>query len=78
MKPSKFVHIADLHLGKRQYNLSERYKDYFRAFKWILNFSLNEEVDFLLIAGDIFDHKNIGPSVLSELFHIIQNFKIFL
>jgi len=75
MKPSKFVHIADLHLGKRQYNLSERYKDYFRAFKWILNFSLNEEVDFLLIAGDIFDHKNIGPSVLSELFHIIQNFK---
>jgi len=29
----------------------------------------------LLIAGDIFDHKNIGPSVLSELFHIIRNFK---
>lgn len=75
MKPSKFVHIADLHLGKRQYNLHERYNDYFRAFKWILNFALNEEVDFLLIAGDIFDHKNIGPSVLSELFHIIRNFK---
>ncbi|MHA1106266.1 MAG: metallophosphoesterase family protein [Promethearchaeota archaeon] len=75
MKPVKFVHIADLHLGKRQYNLYERYNDYFRAFKWILTFALNEEVDFLLIAGDIFDHKNIGPSVLSELFHIIRNFK---
>jgi DNA repair exonuclease SbcCD nuclease subunit len=41
----------------------------------MLNFAFNEEVDFLLIAGDIFDHKNIGPSVLSELFHIIRNFK---
>jgi len=29
MKPVKFVHIADLHLGKRQYNLYERYNDYF-------------------------------------------------
>jgi len=75
MKLVKFVHIADLHLGKRQYNLYERYNDYFRAFKWILTLAFNEEVDFLLIAGDIFDHKNIGPSVLSELFHIIQNFK---
>ncbi len=75
MKTVKFIHIADLHLGKRQYNLSERYNDYFRAFKWMLNFAFNEEVDFLLIAGDIFDHKNIGPSVLSELFHIIRNFK---
>ncbi len=75
MKTVKFIHIADLHLGKRQYNLSERYNDYFRAFKWILKFAFNEEVDFLLIAGDIFDHKNIGPSVLSELFHIIRNFK---
>ena len=75
MKTVKFVHIADLHLGKRQYNLHERYNDYFRAFKWILTFAFNEEVDFLLIAGDIFDHKNIGPSVLSELFHIIRNFK---
>lgn len=75
MKTVKFIHIADLHLGKRQYNLYERYNDYFRAFKWILTHAFNEEVDFLLIAGDIFDHKNIGPSVLSELFHIIRNFK---
>lgn len=75
MEPIKFIHIADLHLGKRQYNLKERYMDYFRAFKWILSLSIKEEVDFILIAGDIFDNKNINPSVLTEVFYAIRDFK---
>jgi DNA repair exonuclease SbcCD nuclease subunit len=75
MEPIKFIHIADTHLGKRQYNLNERYIDYFHAFNWILDLSIKEEVDFLLISGDIFDKKNINPSVLSQLFYIIRDFK---
>ena len=75
MEPIKFLHLADLHLGKRQYNLKERYKDYFRVFKWMLSLSIKEEVDFILIAGDIFDNKNIDPSVLTEVFYTIRDFK---
>jgi len=75
MKPIKFIHVADLHLGKKQYNLEERYKDFFRAFKWILNHATKEEVDFILIAGDLFDNKNINPKVLSDVFYIIRDFK---
>ena len=75
MAPTKFIHIADLHLGKRQYNNDERYKDYFRAFKWILNLAIREEVDFILIAGDMFDNRKVGPAVLTEVFYLIQNFK---
>ena len=75
MAATKFIHIADLHLGKRQYNNNERYKDYFRAFKWLLDLAISEEVDFILIAGDMFDNRKVGPSVLTEVFYLIQNFK---
>jgi len=72
---TKFIHIADVHLGKKQYNNRDRYQDYFRAFKWILKFAIQENVDFVLIAGDLFDNRKISPEVLTKVFHIIQNFK---
>lgn len=67
--------MADLHLGKRQYNLEIRYHDYFNVFKRILEVALDRAVDFILISGDIFDNRKIDPSVLSEVFTIIQTFK---
>lgn len=75
MNSTKFIHIADLHLGKRQYNNNERYNDYFRVFKWVLDLAIREKVDFVLISGDIFDNRKVGPSVLTEVFYIIRKFK---
>ena len=75
MTQSKFIHIADLHLGKTQYNNKQRYKDYFRAFKWILEKAIKEKVDFILIAGDMFDNRKISPRVLTKVFYIIRDFK---
>ena len=75
MTNTKFLHIADIHLGKRQYNLIERYNDYFRVFKWILEISIKKEVDFILISGDMFDNRKIGPAVLTKVYYIISNFK---
>ncbi len=62
-------------MGKRQYNNSERYRDYFRVFNWILELAIREEVNFILISGDIFDNRKVGPNVLTEVFYIIKNFK---
>ncbi|MFX1398153.1 MAG: exonuclease SbcCD subunit D [Promethearchaeota archaeon] len=76
MEPVKYVHIADLHLGKKQYNLEERYQDNLKAFKWILDLSIREQVDFILISGDLFDNKKIGPSVLSEVYELITRFQL--
>ncbi|MHA1489529.1 MAG: metallophosphoesterase family protein [Promethearchaeota archaeon] len=75
MNSTKFIHIADLHLGKRQYNNNERYNDYFRVFKWVLDLAIREKVDFILISGDIFDNRKVEPSVLTEVFYIIRKFK---
>ena len=45
MASTKFIHIADVHLGKRMYNNAERYNDNFRVFIWILNKAIIEKVD---------------------------------
>jgi len=75
MPPTKFIHIADLHLGKRQYNNEERYNDYFRAFQAVLNIAIREEVDFILIAGDVFDSRKLSPRIITRLFYMIKKFK---
>jgi exonuclease SbcD len=63
----KFLHIADVHLGCRRYNLEERTKDFFRAwYDVITNHAIPNNVDFLLIAGDFFDRRNIDPQAMNH------------
>jgi len=64
---AKFLHIADIHLGFDRYNSPERTKDFFRAFQTTLEqYALEESVDFVLIAGDLFEHRNILPATLNQ------------
>lgn len=63
----KFLHIADIHLGCRRYNLDERTKDFFRAWHdVIVNHVIPDQVDFVLIAGDFFDRRNIDPQAMNH------------
>jgi len=77
MKSVKFLHLADIHLGKKQYNISQRYQDYFTAFRSILDKAVEQEVDFILISGDLIDSdEGVNPSMLREIIAILNNFKI--
>ena len=58
----RFVHFADVHLGFRQYGLSERAADFVRAFDDAVAYCLRAAPDFVVIAGDLFDSKSIEPS----------------
>ena len=60
--PIRFVHLADVHLGFRQYGLSERAADFTRAFEGAIDYCLQAAPDFVIIAGDLFDSKSIEPS----------------
>ncbi len=60
----KFLHAADIHLGYQQYGLPERYDDFADAFQWVVNTALEERVDFLLIAGDLFEKRTLDPRTL--------------
>ncbi|HEU4596673.1 MAG TPA: exonuclease SbcCD subunit D [Pyrinomonadaceae bacterium] len=63
----KFLHLSDVHLGCRRYNLEERTKDFFRSwYDVITNHAIPNEVDFVLIAGDLFDRRNIDPQTMNH------------
>ncbi len=59
------LHLADAHLGKRQYNLSEREEDYYKAFTEAMDKAIEERVDAVFISGDLFDsplpHTSMKP-----------------
>lgn len=52
----RFAHLADTHLGYRQYNLDEREEDFYRAFHQAVDRIISEECDFVVHAGDLFDN----------------------
>jgi exonuclease SbcD len=63
----KFLHMADIHLGCRRYNLEERTRDFFRAwYDVITNHAIKGRIDFLLIVGDFFDRRNIDPQAMNH------------
>lgn len=77
MSSIKFIHLADVHLGKKQYNIAQRYLDYFKAFNTILNKAIEQEVDFILISGDLIDSdERISPAILKEIINSIQSFQL--
>jgi DNA repair exonuclease SbcCD nuclease subunit len=75
MQPIKFLHIADVHLGNKQYNLDARFRDFNRAFKESLDIALRENVDFILLAGDLFEDNRLTPDTLSAAYTIISKFQ---
>ncbi|MCX8205096.1 MAG: exonuclease SbcCD subunit D [Candidatus Nezhaarchaeota archaeon] len=49
------AHLADTHLGYRQYNLDEREEDFYEAFREAVDVILEEHVDVVVHAGDFFE-----------------------
>ena len=49
-----FSHISDTHLGFIQYHSEEREEDVYSAFNQAIDTSINDHVDFVILAGDIF------------------------
>lgn len=63
----RFLHLADVHLGFDRYESKERTKDFFYAFQDALQkYAIDAQVDFVVIAGDLFEHRTIQPNVLNQ------------
>ena len=66
----RFIHTADIHLGKTYRNSpgeTERYEDFFRCLSDIVKNASGEKVDFILIAGDLFHTGQILPRTFSAI-----------
>lgn len=60
----KFAHLADSHLGFRQYGLQEREKDLYEVFDRIIDKIIEEKVDFVIHSGDLFESAKPSPNAL--------------
>ncbi|MFK8183529.1 MAG: exonuclease SbcCD subunit D [Phormidesmis sp.] len=64
---AKFLHISDIHLGFDRYDSKQRSLDFFYALQDVLEkYAIGESVDFVVIGGDLFEHRNIKPAVLNQ------------
>jgi len=72
MKPFSFVHAADLHLGYAQYNLDVRRNDFTNVFRELVDKTIELQPDFMIMAGDIFEHSRPSNSTLEEA---VTNFR---
>ena len=69
----RFAHIADSHLGGWK---QEPMQDVnFQAFKLAIDKCINAKLDFILIAGDLFDTAFPGIEILKETFSIFKKVK---
>jgi DNA repair exonuclease SbcCD nuclease subunit len=67
----RFLHLADVHLGYEMYGSAERGLDFFYALqdmleRYALGATSADQVDFVLIAGDLFEHRHVLPAVLNQ------------
>src|SRR5947207_11250517 len=69
---ASFIHIADTHLGYEQYGVRERFNDFSRAFWDIMTEAAERPVDFVVIAGDLFNKRAIDAQTL---LHAIEGLK---
>ena len=57
----RFMHVADIHLGYQQYGSQERFNDFSRSFLYLVEQAVKHKVDFLLLAGDLFEKRTVDP-----------------
>ncbi|MBU1135941.1 MAG: DNA repair exonuclease [Nanoarchaeota archaeon] len=69
----KFAHLADCHLGS--WRQPELQKLNLESFKTAIDISLKEKVDFVLIAGDLFDSAYPPIEILEETFSELKKLK---
>lgn len=71
----RILHTADTHIGARQYGLEERRADFSRAFQQVIEIALEEQVDAVIHAGDLFDDRYPSAEDLHETLQALFRLK---
>ncbi|MEX1996047.1 MAG: DNA repair exonuclease [Nitrosopumilaceae archaeon] len=70
-----FSHISDTHLGFVQYHSEEREQDVYSAFDQAIDTSINDHIDFVIFAGDIFHVPNPSGKAILVLANALKRLK---
>jgi DNA repair protein SbcD/Mre11 len=70
----KILHTADWHLGKRleQYERTEEHQDF---LNWLIDTLNGQQIDILIIAGDIFDSGSPSNTALEQYYSFLRKVK---
>ena len=71
----KFSHISDTHLGLIQYGLEEREQDVYDSFNQAIDISIQDKVDFVIFAGDIFHNPNPSGTAILQMANALKRLK---
>jgi DNA repair exonuclease SbcCD nuclease subunit len=63
---TRILHTADTHLGCKQYGLEARREDFSRAFWQVVDVAIQEKVDAVVHAGDLFDQRYVSAEDLRD------------
>lgn len=72
---TRFIHVADIHLGYEQYNLVARANDFARAYVGMVDHAISTGVDFVLIAGDLFHRASADAWMLTQATHGLEKLR---
>lgn len=67
----RLLHTSDWHLGQTLHN-HDRYYEHQCFLDWLLDTLVAEQVDALLVAGDVFDTANPSAAAQKQLYRFLQ------
>lgn len=75
----KILHCSDIHLGKKPFGSREfsqkRYVDFFNVFDELIDKAIEEKIVLFIVAGDLFDKKELTPDVLKRCEYSFEKLK---
>ncbi|MFC6717515.1 DNA double-strand break repair protein Mre11 [Natrialbaceae archaeon GCM10025810] len=57
---TRVIHTGDTHIGYQQYNAPERRRDFLEAFREVVEDAVDDDVDAVIHAGDLFHDRRPG------------------
>lgn len=73
---AKFLHLADIHLGRKQYGVPQRATDAKLSFQHALSQVSVENADAVLLPGDLFDSRDVRPGTLASVEDVLADVEV--
>lgn len=72
---TRVIHTGDTHIGYRQYHSAERRADFLSAFEQVLSEGIDDEIDAVVHAGDLFHDRRPDLQDLLGTLDILRDLK---
>jgi len=73
---TRFLHLADIHLGRQQYRVPQRATDAKLSFQQALSQVSTEDADAVFLPGDLFDSRDVRPETLASVEDVLADVEV--